>query len=279
MNTRQKLVITTVIYPTEWSEKNTSLLVESIRAFAGPLADAPIWCYAPQYGKELSNETVNRLTGLNATIIPFEIDIEVARFFFAADIRAAWLAESTATDKADLLVWLGSNTIVLQEPEAFLLRDDKNLGYRPVHHINVGSLFDSPLGPFWILVYNYCSVPEDRIFSMETHVDGKKIRPYFNAGIIITRPEKGLMKEWHDTFFEVYQKPELQMFYEKDERYMIFIHQALLSGTILRMLTRDEIQELPYNYNYPLHLYNEDVTDNRPASIEEIVTLRHEGFY
>jgi hypothetical protein len=279
MNTQEKIIITTVIYPVEWAEKNTLLLVESIRAFSGALANAPIKCYAPQYGKELSRDTKSRLTDLNATVIPFDIDIEVARFFFAADIQAAWLAESTFAGKTELLVWLGSNTIVLQEPEAFLLSDDKNLGYRPVHHTNVGSIFDSPLDSFWILVYDYCSVPGERIFPMETHVDGKVIRPYFNAGIIITRPEKGLMKKWHDTFFEVYQKPELRVLYEKDERYVIFIHQALLSGIILNMFRRDEIQELPYDYNYPLNLYNEDVTANRPASIEEVVTLRHEGFY
>jgi hypothetical protein len=279
MNTQEKIVIATVIYPAEWSEKNALLLVESIRAFAGSLAETPIWCYVPQYGKEVSRETVRRLNDLNVAIIPFDIDIEVARFFFAADIRAAWLAESTAIDKTELLAWLGANTIILKQPDAFLLSAEKQLGYRPVHHINVGSEFKSGLDPFWAFVYDYCKVPEDRIFPMETHVDRKVIRPYFNAGMIITRPENKLMRTWHDTFFKVYQKPELRAFYEQDERYVIFIHQALLSGIILNMFTKDEIQELPRDYNYPLHLYDEDITADRPSSIDDVVTLRHEGFY
>jgi hypothetical protein len=279
MKTREELIFTTVVYPTEWSETNALLMVESIRAFAGSLSQAPIWCFVPQYGKKLTARAVDRLTKLDATLMPYDIELEVARFFFAADIRAAGLAESTATGKTDLLVWLNSNTIILKEPHAFILRDDKNMGYRPVHHTNVGSVYDTPLDPFWTLVYNYCNVPEDRVFPMEAHIDGQNLRPYFNAGMLIIRPDKKLFKAWHDTFFKVYQEPDLQNLYKQDERYMIFIHQALLSGIILKIFKQDEIQELPSIYNYPVHLHGEDVTTNRPAILDELITIRHEGFY
>jgi hypothetical protein len=45
------------------------------------------------------------------------------------------------------------------------------------------------------------------------------------------------------------------------------------------MFTEEEIQELPYAYNYPEHLYTEDVTANRPASLDELITVRHESFH
>jgi len=113
---------------------------------------------------------------------------------------------------------------------------------------------------------------------MTAHVDGVRIRPYFNAGLLITRPEKNLLQTWRDTFFRVYETPDFSEFYRQDERYIIFVHQAILTGVILSTLTTDEIQELPPNYNYPLHLYHEDVTDCRPSRLEELVTCRHEGF-
>ncbi len=276
---KEQLVFVTVIYPTVWSETNALLLVESIRSFAGSFSQAPVWCFLPQYGKHISTATADRLTKLKAELIPYDINMESVRFFFAADIRAAWIAESTATGKTDLLIWLGSNTIVLKEPQAFLLNEGKNVGYRPVHHTNVGSVYDSPLDPFWTLIYKYCGVSNERVFAMKTHIDGKVIRPYFNAGILITRPEKELLKEWHDTFFTVYQAPELQKLYKQNERYVIFVHQAILSGVILHKFPRDEIAELPDTYNYPVHLHDEDVTTHRPSSIEQLVTLRHEGFY
>jgi hypothetical protein len=141
----------------------------------------------------------------------------------------------------------------------------------------VGSRCDEPLDPFWTLVYRCCNVPEDHVFPMTAHVDGERIRPYFNAGLLIVRPEKELFQGWRDRFFRVYQSPEFQAFYERDERYVIFAHQAIVTGVLLSALAPDQMQELPPTYNYPLHLYEEDVTDCRPQRLEELVTCRHEG--
>lgn len=174
---------------------------------------------------------------------------------------------------------MGTNTVVLHEPEAFLLPNEKSLGYRPVHHTLIGSRYDTPIDKFWTLVYRYCKVPQDRIFPMETHTDNTKIRPYFNAGMLITRPRENLLRNWSATFFALYQKPAFQEFYKKDRLYKIFIHQALLSGAILSNFKTDELLELPSTYNYPLHLFKEDITDHRPSFIEEVVTFRHENFY
>jgi hypothetical protein len=60
---------------------------------------------------------------------------------------------------------------------------------------------------------------------------------------------------------------------------MVFVHQAVLSGVILSELGTDEVLELPPSYNYPLHLHGEDMTEGRPIAMEELVTMRHEGFY
>ena len=279
MPSGETIVFTTVVYPTHRSETNALLLIESIRDFGGALAESPIWCLTPQPDKHLSMRFMGRITELGVTIVPLDIDSDVLHFFFAGDIHAAAVAESMAIEQTDLLVWLSSNTIVLQEPTDFLLAQNKSLGYRPVHHINIGSLYDSTLDFFWTLVYQYCRVPEDRIFPMQTHVDGLIIRPYFNAGIVVTRPEKHLFRAWRELFFDVYQKPKLKEIYEQDQRYRIFAHQAILSGIILSNLTSREMQELPRTYNYPLHLYDEDATDHRPDQLDELITIRHEGFY
>jgi hypothetical protein len=278
-NEKKKLILTSIVLPTKSSEANALLLAESIRAFAGSLSTTPIWCFTPEYGKQISQATTSRLLALNVSLVPFEIDYEVLQFPFTGEIAAARLAESMACDHADFLAWLGTNTVVLQEPKAFLLQDDKKLGYRPVHHTLVGSRYDEPLDTFWTLVYRYCSVPKDRVFPMMTHVDGTRIRPYFNAGLIVSRPEKGLFQAWRDTFFRAYRERAFQEYYEKDERYRIFVHQAILSGVILSALKTSEITELPSTYNYPLHLYTQDATDQRPSCLEELVTFRHEGFY
>jgi hypothetical protein len=275
----ERLVFASTVYPTESSETNAILLADSIRTFAGSLSGNPILYFKPEYGKQLSSAAKDRLVSLNVKVIPFKIDFETLQFPLAGEVFAAAVAESTVYGQTGLLAWLGTNTVVLREPEAFLLPKEKNLGYRPVHHTLVGSRYDMAIDEFWTLVYNWCSVPQDRIFPMETHIDGTTIRPYFNAGMLITRPQKRLLQKWSEIFFDSYQKPTFRRFYEKNELYEIFIQQALLSGAILSSFETDELVELPATYNYPIHLYTKDVTGHRPSSIEEVVTFRHENFY
>ena len=275
----EKLVFASIMFPGEAPERKALLLIESIRAFAGSLSQAPIWCFTLSNEKSLSEKTNDRLSALDATLIHFETDIRTPQFPFIRKALISAQAESTAQDKTDLLVWLDTDTIVLQEPKGFLLREGKSLGCRPVHHTNIGSRYDDPLDPFWTQIYRYCRVPEDRVFAMTTHVDGTRIRPYFNAGLLVVRPERRLLQIWRDTFLRIYGAAEFQELYKKDERYTVFMHQAVLAGTVLSTLRTEEIEELPSTYNYPLHLYGEDVTDLRPSSLEELTTFRYEDFF
>lgn len=274
---KQKLVFGSVVYPTEFSQGAAVLLAESIRAFAGSLADAPIWFLVPEYGKKLSSKGSEKLKQLGSKLLPFEVDPEILKFPFIADVLAAEFAEVEARQKTGLLAWLGSNTVVLKEPKDFLLKEGVVLGYRPVHHTLIGSLYEKPLDLFWTLVYDWCGVPQERIFPMTGHIDGKTIRPYFNAGYLILRREGNLFGLWRRRFFDAYRNPDFQEFYARDERYAIFMHQAILSGVILSLLEKSRMVELPPCHNYPLHLYGEDVTANRPGTMADLVTVRHEG--
>jgi hypothetical protein len=276
---QDKLTFASSVSPDKASERRLLLLTESIRAFAGSLSHAPIWCFTLGDEKNLSRTAKDRLSALNVTFIHFETDAEIPQFPFMRKVFLSAQAESVARGKTDLLVWLDTDTIVLQEPKGFVLQDSKNLGCRPVHHTIIGSRYDEPLDLFWMQIYRYCRVPEDQVFPMTTHVDGTRIRPYFNAGLLVVRPEKRLLQIWRDNFLEIYKATDFQELYEKDKRYTVFMHQAVLAGTVLSTLQTDEIEELPPTYNYPLHLYWEDVTENRPSSLEEMITFRYEDFF
>jgi hypothetical protein len=276
---QEKLVFASSVSPDKASERKFLLLVESIRDFAGLLSQAPVWCFTPEGKTGLSEAAKDRLSALNTTFIHFKTESEVPRFPFMWKVFLNAQAELMAQGKTDLLVWLDSDTIVLQEPKEFLLQEGKNLGCRPVHHTIIGSRYDEPLDLFWTQIYRYCKVSEDRVFQMTTHVDGIRIRPYFNAGLLVVRPKKRLLQIWRDNFLEICKATEFQGLYEKDKRYTVFMHQAVLVATVLSNLQTDEIQELPPTYNYLLHLYCEDVRDNRPSYLEETVTFRYEDFF
>ena len=279
VKTREKLVFASIMGPSESEITNAILFAESIRTFAGSLSKVPIWYFTPELEKEISSDVKNHLSRLNVNLITFQLDSEVLEFPFAGQVFAKALAEMTASSQSNLLAWMNTNSMVLKEPKEFLLEEGKSLGYRPVHHTLVGSRYDEPLDEFWSLIYEYCKVPEDRVFPMVTHVDGETLRPYFNAGILVTRPENQLFRKYRDCFLKVYKKQNLQEFYRQDSRYAIFIHQAVLSGVILSSIPTDELQEFSTDYNYPVHLHSEDVTENRPEGLEDLVTCRHEGFH
>ncbi|MFX0207842.1 MAG: hypothetical protein ACFFDT_17775 [Candidatus Hodarchaeota archaeon] len=258
------------------SNSNIHILAASTRKFGGRLSDSPIWVLVPTSENEFPKETIDKLSSLDVEIIPYTTDPEVMKFPFTDFVLAAATAESLAKDKSDFLSWIGSDTIVINEPKDLLLDEGNNLGYRPVHHTLVGSIYEEPIDPFWELVYQKCNVSKEKIFPMKTHVDGNILRPYFNAGFLTVRPKKGLLQSWWDQFKKLYRDPSFEQFYEKNRLYSIFIHQAVLAGVILSTLQKEELQELPFSYNYPLHLYEESPGEYRPQSINDLITARFE---
>ena len=54
------------------------------------------------------------------------------------------------------------------------------------------------------------------------------------------------------------------------------MHQAVLAGSVLSSLKQDEIQQLPFEVNYPLHLHSKIAEERRPTSLNQLITCRYE---
>ncbi|MFX1417662.1 MAG: flavin reductase family protein [Promethearchaeota archaeon] len=262
-------------YVSDCSDPKDLLLAASIRKFGGSLSGYPIWVLIPKREESVVNEIKNLFLLLNVDLIPFSTEDE-SKFPFITYVLAAANAEALAKEKTKLLAWLGSNTIIFNEPKHFLLDNDKNLGYRPVHHTNIGSFYDESIDPFWDLVYQKCNISKEQIFPMKTHVDHNKLRPYFNAGCLIIRPENGLLQSWWNTYKELHNEKCIKDYYNKNYIYAIFIHQVILSGVILSTMERSELFELPFDYNYPLNLYYNCPFVYRAKDVNKLITVRYE---
>jgi len=270
------LVFVSTFTPGE-SPINTLLLAESIRAFAGRYADSRIQIYVTPEG-EVPEAVKNRLVSLGAELIPVKVDKSASSFFFMADVHAAAEAEKRLKGETETLVWMSPNTLVLHEPRELILPLGKSLAYRPVHITNIGSKLGAPLDTFWTLIYKHCGVDEGRVWSVKTHVDGNTLRAYVNAGHLAVRPEVHIFEAWLRKFNELYMHPDFTPFYAEG-RYRIFMHQAVLSAVAVTKVPKGELLELPPTYNYPIHLYEGDISGRRPVSVDDLVTVRHEGFY
>ena len=252
------------------------LWAASIRKFAGSLSNSSIWVIIPDSKNSLNKDVEDELISLDVNTVNVESDLKIRKFPFAEYVKAVATTESLAVKKSEFLVWMNSDTLILNEPIDFILDEGKNLGFRPVHHTLIGSIYSEPIDPFWELIYQKCHVSDDKIFPMKTHVDHNILRPYFNAGFLIVRQKMGLLQAWWDKFKGLYKDSAFQAFYEKNEIYTIFIHQAILAGVILSQMEKLQLQELSFAYNYPLHLYAESPAEYQPKNLNELVTVRYE---
>ena len=253
------------------------LLASSIRSFAGKFKDCPIIIAYSKNPNKIPNNLRESIERLNITLIPFNLPDDFQREFFADFVKGAALIEEKYGSKTKNLVWLGPDTLVLKEPIDFLLPEPIAIGYRPVHHINIGLPISSPIDEYWRLIYELCDVPSNRIFSMETHADLNIIRPYFNAGSIVVRPSSNLFQNWWKKYQDCHLNQRYLNLCKKNPANHIFFHQAILSGLILNKHSKSEMIELPKSYNYPLHLHGQNLRNDKPETFDHLTTVRYEN--
>lgn len=258
---------------------HTRVLVESIRAFGGALALSRVQVYVPQELLAAKHPLIDSLNMLGAEVIGGETPDEALAFPYAAKVYAAAQCEASVADKTAVLVWMDEDTIVLQEPGEFALPEHVALAYRTVMHKNIGSMWAEPVNAFWQRVYDKLAISESSLFPMTTVASREEIRPYINAGLLVVRPERGLLRGWAQDFEKLYSDSVLVDMASKDRLTAIFLHQVALLGPILRSLRRTEMSELPFAYNYPLFF---DKMFGAPApfnSLDSVVTLRYDAYF
>lgn len=254
-------------------------LVESIRTFAGRYKDATIWVYILPELMEQEASTIAELNSYNVEVKNIEIPEEATWFVLSGKVFAASLAESEAEGKTDILVFLNYDTVILDEPEEFKLPENKKLGYRPVMHKNVGLLYSEPLDSFWMRIYERMSLDESRLFPMVTPADEDTIRPYFNAGLLVVRPDAGILKKWVEYYGKLYQDTVLKKMCEEDISKRIFLHQTALTGAILNQYTPEDILLLSDRMNYPIFFREQFGAKKDFHDISDVVTFRHESYF
>jgi hypothetical protein len=257
---------------------NVVVLVESLRAFGGRFRDAPVWVFASKQLLESEKMMVARLGTLHAELRSSRTPPEALPYFLASKVFAAAQAEQDAAQTSTFLVWMDTDTVVLQEPEEFILADSISFGYRPVMHQRIGSLYAEPLDEFWSRVYAKLSVPPNAVFPVTTPADNKVLRAYFNAGLLVVRPECGVFHRWARDFTSLYEDPYFQEACRKDEFKRIFLHQVALVGAVFGQLSPAQMVLLSDLVNVPLFFKEQFGAQREFDSVEGVVTLRHESY-
>jgi len=219
--------------------------------------DAPIWVFAPREIIESDNEIQAKFDALNVEVVASGAPSDALAYPFGGKVYAASAAEQRTGSSAAILAWLDEDTIVLREPAEFDLDPGETFGYRPVMHQRIGSPYDEPVDAFWTRVYEVSAVPEAAIFPVTTPADGKKIRAYFNAGVLVVRPERGLLRRWESVFSTLYHDSTIVRMCGEDVYKRVFLHQAALAAAVLSTIGKDESRQFSERVNYPLFFHEQ----------------------
>ena len=259
--------------------RHALVLAESVRAFAGGLADSPVWIYAPPGLAATPAGLPARAAALGVEMHGSEAPRAARAYPFAGKVFAAARAEAAAAEQADLLAWMDEDTVVLREPRALALPAGVDLGYRPVMHRRIGSPYDEPADAFWARVYERLAVPESSVFPVVAPADGAKLRAYFNAGLLVVRPGRGILERWSRAFSALCGDETLAAMCREDRDRALFLHQAALAGAVLASVPRTQMNELPPTYNFPLFFKEQYGALREFDSIDGVVTLRYDVYF
>ena len=254
-------------------EKYALMLCRSIRLYGGKHKSAPIYAYVPnsEFDK-LETENLAELQSLEAEILPFEFTPPVSQVYYAMKSMAAGAAEMYAMGKVEQLIYCDAESLFLNDPTLMILPRGKKLGVRPVDIRNIAITWKEPVDDFWAKIYELLNVPEDRNFPVISTVDFEQLKAYFNACLLTVIPENGLLQKWSANFARLADNPVWTEFFVRSELYRIFLHQAILTGTLLHELSEEEIEIYSIHVNFPL--YNYPKHPHKPQWINELVTAR-----
>ncbi len=251
---------------------------ESLRRFGGRYQLAPIWIYHPEQFDPSATGLAEQLLSLGADLRTSHAPEDAAWFYLSGKVFAAARAEKAATGESAVLVWFDEDTIVLREPVDFDLADSIVLAYRPVMHNRSGSRASEEPCKFWARVYDKLSIKQESLWSMVTPADQETIRTYFNAGLLVVRPEQEILRTWAEDFQTLYRDEELALMCRNEITWRIFIHQAALVGAV-NHLTQHQTVELSEDYNYPIFFHQQFGAKQPFESLEEVVTLRYDIYF
>jgi hypothetical protein len=273
-----------VMFRSEAGERLARIVVESLRAFGGPLRDSEVWAFV--LDPDRVSGALPGMEGVQRS--PLAVEEAGPPYPFAETVAACAQAEAMAGPGVRSLVWLSLDCLIVNPPLLFDLGPapgaatagaaTADAAFRPVHHRNVGSPADEPPDDYWQRIYRALEVDE-MPYTVESFADRQTLRPYFNTHCFVLNPAAGLGRAWWESFKALVRDEAFQAGPCRDELHQIFLHQAILSTLVPKRLPWERIRLLPPEYNYPLNLLNEMPADRRATTLNSLVNAVYEDAF
>jgi hypothetical protein len=248
-------------------ENQADLLVRSLRQWGGRYADSRIVAYKPREGPPLQTRTLHVFDELGVELDDAVRNRELQHYPIANKVFVTAAAEEELGE--DVIVFLDSDTVILNEPSDLDLGRDQPVALRPVDRKGRGS--EGPgdrAEAYWTRLYELCDVRDDRFVT--TTLDRIEIRAYWNAGLVAARRDAGLFGRWLE---------HLRILVAADHLpggKMTNLDQAALSTATA---TVPQVLELDDRYNYALPWRPRLPEPMRSLSLDDLVHVHYHQWF
>ena len=220
-------------------EAQSLLLVESVRAWGGTLARAPVYAFTSPEDSP-SEETMERLSAHDVSQVELSLDSPYREPPVLNKVFVSAWAEREL--EHEVLAFVDSDTVFLDDPRELTL-DGWLAATKPVGNSRTAGSTGpgDPNEPYWQRVYELLGVRSWPFVT--TTVDRARIRAYWNTGLIAARRSAGLFQAWEEALVRLF---EAGCVFKKP----VLMEQVAWAGVIADI--HDRVRILPEEYNYPL---------------------------
>lgn len=253
------------------------LFAESVRSRGGRLRDAPLWFL---YREGSPREGLERLAkDLDVELVEYPGDPAFDVWPFAAKAAAAARAEERAAGQYALLAWFDRDSLATGDLGDLVLPEGMGLGYRPVNAANIGSPAAEAADGYWSRVYELAGLDPDATGTTLPYLGGGPLRFYIAAGLIVVRPERGVLRRWDQLCRNCAADETMARLAGAGGPRRIFMHQAALAAATVSFIPPEERLELARDFMYPLNFWEADDATRRPEPPDRARSLRYDAVF
>lgn len=248
------------------------LLVRSLRAFGARPGARPVLVFGMGPAARGGSRILHRLEAEGAEVVSLAVPRALRGLPFAGPIAACAAAEERGAVRS--LVWVDPRVLFCRPPELLHLDDGAGVAVRPVHVSNVGSPAGAPLDAYWRGIYAAAGL-DDTTLTVESFVDARLLRAYYNSHVQAVRPSLGLFRRRMELVERLCDDRSFVGGLTPAQR--LFLFQAAFAALVARVAQAATIRTLPADYAYPYNLHGQVPPARRAQTLDELVCLAWEG--
>ena len=251
-------------------ENESLLLAESIRKFGGDLKNSPIYSFHPRQGEPISCKAKNAFESLGVVHQQIILNADYPTFAYTNKIFTCAYAEQNIKE-AEFLCFLDSDQCIFSEPKELLLPNGYDVGICPVIGQGIASTGENDLlyEDYWKKLYDVFNI-SNKVF-VTTRMDDKRIRGYWNSGMVSVRRQTGIFTAWKKNFEKLMTLKLLPA------QGIFFIDQVALAVTICSMV--EDVYSFSFSYNYPIAHQNKISKNKKINSFEQIISIHYHRMF